>query len=342
MAPEPLQSPNRGMRNSSDQGTGSAYSNREMNNSGNKGTAINNYHLNRGNNLTQERGMKKIGSATGDNFLSNRAGGEANGFMNNVNQAKTVKSNGIANLRSNDKYDESESMNTFSSNRERQPGIGLRARTEQLENENNTGGNRLRNNLKGNSMQGIQGSSFNPHSASSNNQRNNGQNQNNTGFGNRSGGGLGGGGLNNGGYRGSMGGGYGGYGGGMGGMYGMGGMGMGMGMGMGSHMMMGMGGPMSWIYSLNSIVHSIPMMMDVLGMNSQMLYKLYCETCVLLMKIVNIVKRSDFRRFLQQKSRRSKALRFIFVIVSMGLASQAVRLARLIAIQNFSQRNKLL
>ena len=189
-------------------------------------------------------------------------------------------------------------------------------------------------------MQGIQGSSFNPHSASSNNQRNNGQNQNNTGFGNRSGGGLGGGGLNNGGYRGGMGGGYGGYGGGMGGMYGMGGMGMGM--GMGSHMMMGMGGPMSWIYSLNSIVHSIPMMMDILGMNSQMLYKLYCETCVLLMKIVNIVKRSDFRRFLQQKSRRSKALRFIFVIVSMGLASQAVRLARLIAIQNFSQRNKLL
>lgn len=314
MAPEPLQSPNRGMRNSSDQSIGSVYSNRETYNSGKNGTAMNYSNLDRGN------------------------GGEANGFMNKVNQAKIGKSNGMVNNR----YDESESMNTFSSNRDRQPGIGLRARTEQLENENSAGGNRQRNNFKGNPMQGIKGNNINSQSTSSYNQRNNGQNQSNTGLGNRSGGGLGGGGLNHGGYGGGMGGGYGRYGGGMGGMYGMGGMGMGMGMGMGSHMMMGMGGPMSWIYSLNSIVHSIPMMMDVLGMNSHMLYNLYCETCALLMKIVNIVKRSDFRRFLQQKSRRSKALRFIFVVISMGLASQAVRLARLIAIQNFSQRNKLL
>jgi hypothetical protein len=118
---------------------------------------------------------------------------------------------------------------------------------------------------------------------------------------------------------------------GMGGMYGMGGMGMGM----------GMMGPFSWIYSLNNIIHSIPMMVDVLGMNSQMVYDLYNQVLGILMKIINFVKKSDFRRFLQQKSRRSKALRIIFILASMGLASQAMRLVKLLAQYDFSQ-NRLL
>jgi hypothetical protein len=138
-------------------------------------------------------------------------------------------------------------------------------------------------------------------------------------------------GMNSGGY-GGMSGGYGGYGG--AGLYGMGGMGM----GMGSHMMMG---PFSWIYSLNNIVHSIPMMMDVLGMNSQMLYQMFSQTCKLLMTVVTLVKRSEFRRFLQHKSRRSKALRFMFIVGAMGIASQVVRLAKLIAAHHFSQRRRL-
>lgn len=144
-------------------------------------------------------------------------------------------------------------------------------------------------------------------------------------------------GMNNQQYRGGMGG-YGGMGGGygnmgMGSMYGMGGMGMGMGM--------GMMGPFSWIYSLNNIIHSIPMMVDVLGMNSQMIYDLYNQILALLMKLINLVKRSDFRRFLQQKSRRSRALRIIFIVISMGLASQAIRLVRLLSQYDFSQ-NRLL
>lgn len=146
-------------------------------------------------------------------------------------------------------------------------------------------------------------------------------------------------GMNNQYHRGGMGGGYGGMGGmgggyggmGMGGMYGMGGMGMGM----------GMMGPFSWIYSLNNIIHSIPMMVDVLGMNSQMVYDLYNQILGMLMKIINFVKKSDFRRFLQQKSRRSKALRIIFILASMGLASQAMRLVKLLAQYDFSQ-NRLL
>ena len=215
----------------------------------------------------------------------------------------------------------------------RQPSLGLRARTEQLANENS---NRQRIAGKSGPQQrssaaGQTTSSPLPRSADQNVP--NGQSI--PGYGAQSQSAYGGMGMGGGRY-GGMGGGYGGYG---GGMYGMGGMGMGMGMGMGSHMMMG---PFSWIYSLNNIVHSIPMMMDVLGMNSQMLYHLYIETCSMLMKIVNIVKRSDFRRFLQQKSRRSQALRMIFILVSMGLASQAVRIAKLIAQYNFSHRRKLM
>ena len=217
-----------------------------------------------------------------------------------------------------------------SSYRDPQRSIGLRARTEQLEYKNDTDGHRLKDN--GEADQTEFSSS---HAASSAPGRGGSQNYN------RSGNGLGpraggfGGGMNRGGY-GGMGGGYGGYGGGS--MYGMGGMGMGMGMGMGSHMMMG---PFAWIYSLNNIVHSIPMMLDVLGMNSQMLYHIFNETCALLMKIINLVKRSDFRRFLQQKSRRSKMLRMVFIIGSMGLASQALRLAKLIADYHFSQRRRM-
>ena len=217
-----------------------------------------------------------------------------------------------------------------SSYRDPQRSIGLRARTEQLEYKNEVDGHRQKD-----SGDGDQADISSSHPTGPASGRGYGQNFN------RSGNGLGqraggfGGGMNRGGY-GGMGGGYGGYGGGS--MYGMGGMGMGMGMGMGSHMMMG---PFSWIYSLNNIVHSIPMMLDVLGMNSQMLYHIFNETCALLMKIINLVKRSDFRRFLQQKSRRSKMLRLVFIIGAMGLASQALRLAKLIADYHFSQRRRM-
>lgn len=131
-------------------------------------------------------------------------------------------------------------------------------------------------------------------------------------------------------YGGGMNGGYGGYGGGM--------YGMGMGMGM-SPMMMG---PFSWIYSLNNMIHSIPMMMDVLGMNSQMLLKILNQVYAMLTNICKMIKTSQFRRFLQQKSKRSKVLRVIFIVVSMGLASQAVRLVKLLIEYNFNQKRRLI
>ena len=279
-----------------------------------------------------------------NNFNPSRGRNNNNNMMNQKSQPGG-QSNEYGKSAINESRNGGGYSNNFSApSRDRQSAIGLRARTEQLEEENNS--NRQGQSSSGKGMPD-QNSRSSSHPASSAQPRIGGQNggQNNQSFDNRAGGqrsmgGVGGGGGRyggmNGGY-GGMSGGYGGYGGGS--MYGMGGMGMGMGMGMGSHMMMG---PFSWIYSLNSIVHSIPMMLDVLGMNSQMLYNVYLETCALIMKIVNVVKRSDFRRFLQQKSRRSKALRTIFILVSMGLASQAVRLAKMIAENNFNLRPKLM
>lgn len=219
-----------------------------------------------------------------------------------------------------------------SQNPSRQHGnTGLRARTDQLQSANMSSGlkNRSEDDDENNDRSRPSGQS-----ATSNPSRGLGppNKRGEGGFGSR-GGSYGG--MNSSGY-GGMGGGYGGYGG--GGMYGMGGMGMGMGMGMGSHMMMG---PFSWIYSLNNLVHSIPMMMDILGMNSQMLYQIFNQTCAMLMKIVTIVRTSGFRRFLQQKSRRSKVLRLIFIFGSMGLASQALKLAKLIAEYHYNQRRRL-
>lgn len=211
----------------------------------------------------------------------------------------------------------------------------LRARTEQLEIKNQSAvhSERVAGMGKGNRESEQISNASNPQSQSAPTASNrNSHGRNDAGMEGRSGRYNG---MNSGGY-GGMSGGYGGYGG--GGMYGMGGMGMGMGMGMGSHMMMG---PFSWIYSLNNIVHSIPMMMDVLGMNSQMLYQMFSQTYTLLMTVVTLVKRSEFRRFLQHKSRRSKALRFMFIIGAMGIASQVVRLAKLIAAHHFSQRRRL-
>ena len=133
--------------------------------------------------------------------------------------------------------------------------------------------------------------------------------------------------------------------GGMGGMYGMYGMGM-------SPMMMGGTGYgmglLSWVYSLNAMVHSVGYghawisfrfssfshgttsfprssrryAINVIGMNSHMLHQLFLQFWTTLQHAVDVVKRSKIRRWFQQKSRRSAALRAAFVVVAMGLAHQ--------------------
>ena len=100
--------------------------------------------------------------------------------------------------------------------------------------------------------------------------------------------GMGGGGMGMGGYGG------GGMYGGMGSMYGMG-MGMGM-----SPMMMGggmMSGPMSWVYSLQAIVHSIGYAINVVGMNSHMLYHLFNQLWGMVIHSMELIKKSTFRKW---------------------------------------------
>lgn len=128
----------------------------------------------------------------------------------------------------------------------------------------------------------------------------------------------------------------GGYGGGAGGPYpgfsgsaGMGAM-MGMSSMMGMYGLGSMGGPLSWLYSLNYFISSLGIMYEWLGMNSHAIIQLYHSTIQSVRRVIMIVRQSGFRRWLQQKSRQSVVLRFLFIAVTMGIASQVMNLVRLI------------
>jgi len=135
-----------------------------------------------------------------------------------------------------------------------------------------------------------------------------------------------------GGYSGGYSGGYGGYGGvggGFGGSAGMGAM-MGLSSMMGMYGLGSMGGPLSWLYSLNYFVSSLGIMYEWFGMNSHAILQLYHSTLGMIRRLVMIIRQSSFRRWLQQKSRKSAVVRFLFVVITMGIVSQAITLARFI------------
>jgi hypothetical protein len=121
--------------------------------------------------------------------------------------------------------------------------------------------------------------------------------------------------------------GYGGYGmggyGGMGyGMYGMGYGGMGYG-GMGMLM-----GPMAWINSINYLFMTVHQLVGMLGMNSHLFVNMVKGLSLSLQRFEATIRQSSFRFWLQQKSKKSKLLRFIFVLASMALAAQGARFFR--------------
>lgn len=129
---------------------------------------------------------------------------------------------------------------------------------------------------------------------------------------------------------------------------GMGFGGMGMGMGMGGYGYGGMrpfgsigspgGDPFGWIYSLNSFVFSLMQVMNMLGMNANVLFQSYQMISGVVIKLVAIVKKSKFRRWLQAKSRQSNLVRWLFVFTSMILVSQAVKIVHYV-IENSSPRS---
>ena len=113
-------------------------------------------------------------------------------------------------------------------------------------------------------------------------------------------------------------------------------LGMGMGMGMNPYMglpyspMMGgmMGGPFSFIYSLNYFMSNFAHGISMLSANSFVLYQLFHTVQSALKDLEMAIRRSAFRRWLQRKSRKSVVLRYLFVFSSMVITSQLLRILR--------------
>ena len=107
-------------------------------------------------------------------------------------------------------------------------------------------------------------------------------------------------------------------------------MGMNPYMGMPFSPMMGgmMGGPFSFIYSLNYFVSSFAQGISMLSANSFMVYQLFHTVQNALKDLEIAIRRSAFRRWLQRKSRKSAVLRYLFVFSSMVITSQLLRILR--------------
>mmetsp|Transcript_23052 Transcript_23052/g.52176 ORF Transcript_23052/g.52176 Transcript_23052/m.52176 type:complete len:137 (-) Transcript_23052:66-476(-) len=102
---------------------------------------------------------------------------------------------------------------------------------------------------------------------------------------------------------------------------------MGMGMGMGGYGM-GMGGPMGMLYTVNYFISMVGQVTAMLGMGSQAVGHLFVVARDALLKLEKTIRQSEIRRWLQRKSHKSPILRFLFIVSSVLLASQIVRLAR--------------
>lgn len=122
--------------------------------------------------------------------------------------------------------------------------------------------------------------------------------------------------------------GYGGYGMGMG-FGGMGGYG-------GGGLMMG---PLNFFYSINYFINSITQVLYMLGMNSHVLFDSINSIKQLLLKLEITVRNSEFRKWLQQKSKKSKIIRYAFVLISMFLASQTVQIVKYIILSSIKPAN---
>ena len=128
--------------------------------------------------------------------------------------------------------------------------------------------------------------------------------------------------------------GYGGYGMGMG-AYGMGMMGMGA-MGMANSFA---SGPLSIIYSINYFIAMASQIFAMLGMNSHALMQLFSHLKATMKSLEHSILHSEFRRWIVRKSKKSKLFRFLLVMSSILLSSQAFRLVKYLIMSHF--RSKL-
>jgi hypothetical protein len=122
---------------------------------------------------------------------------------------------------------------------------------------------------------------------------------------------------------------------GYGGMGGMGQRGSNMGYSSMQYMMPGMMGyggmgggnsPVAWIYSLNQMIFSISYALDMIGMNSQAIQQLYYRIIDIYKNFLLYVKNSKIRKYLQEKSQKSKLFRVILICCTMILTHQIAAL----------------
>jgi hypothetical protein len=87
-------------------------------------------------------------------------------------------------------------------------------------------------------------------------------------------------------------------------------------------------GPMMYIQSFNYFIMSIGHFFDLIGVSSHALIEGIYAIGKMLKDLEMKIRTSEFRRWLQQKSKKSKLLRFLFILSSMAIAVQLSKLLK--------------
>ena len=136
-----------------------------------------------------------------------------------------------------------------------------------------------------------------------------------------------------------------GYGGGYGGMSGMGMMNPMMGMGM-MGMGMGMGGLMDnplmrWMYVLNSSMYMLGQVGSLLYMNANSFYSMIRHITELYKKLKEIIAKSSILLWVRDKTKKSKLLRWLLILLSMYLTSMIYNLLKRFVSAEYARRMSL-
>lgn len=106
-------------------------------------------------------------------------------------------------------------------------------------------------------------------------------------------------------------------------------------------MMPGMGGgsgdgnplmtSLQYLQGLSYVVYSLGQMFDMIGMNASSIYQGYLMIYNMIQKLILIAKNSSFRKWMQSKSKKSKIVRYVFVVLSMVATYSAIYLFHIIS-----------
>ena len=89
---------------------------------------------------------------------------------------------------------------------------------------------------------------------------------------------------------------------------------------------------LQYLQSLSYLIYSLGQMFDMIGMNANSIINGYNMIYNMVQKLIHIAKTSHFRKWMQSKSKKSKVVRFLFVILSMVATSLAMRLFHFLSV----------